>query len=91
MAGEKLMKNPADLWPGDPEGVAEEVEAGVLLVPSAFRVLAGHDLRLLGVHLESQGPEPFSECYPQMQGLGLGVAVDNRRRAGGRGGPAVAF
>jgi hypothetical protein len=32
-----------------PEGVAEVVEAGVLLIASAVRVFAVHDLRLAGV------------------------------------------
>src|SRR5665213_2079786 len=51
-----------------PEGVAEEVEAGVLEVPSAPRVLAEHELRLCGVQLESKGPEPFSDGSPKITG-----------------------
>src|SRR5664280_1861091 len=61
-----------------PEGIAEEVEAGVLRLPSAFRVLAVHDLRLVGVQLESNGPESLGEVGQQMSGLTLGCAVDNR-------------
>ena len=57
--------------------MTEEIEADMLRGPPAVRVLAVHDLRLVRVQLESQGPEPFSECGPQIQGLGLGVAVDH--------------
>ena len=46
--------------------------------PAAVRVLAVHDLRLVGVQLESNRPEPFSECQPTDSGLCLGVAVDHR-------------
>ena len=45
-----------------PEGVAEEVEAGVLGTSPAVRVLAVHDLRLTGVQFEPQGPEPLGKC-----------------------------
>src|SRR5204863_1037824 len=60
-----------------PEGVAEEVEAGVLEVSPAVRVLAVHDLRLHRVQLKAQGPEPLSDGGPQHPGLVLGVAVRN--------------
>ena len=30
------------------------------------------------MQLEPDGPEPLSECGPQMSGLCLGVAVDDR-------------
>ena len=49
----------------------------ILVSLDTRRVFAVHDLRLVGVQLESQGPEPFSECGPQMPGLVLGVAVDH--------------
>src|ERR1019366_3531511 len=58
--------------------IAEEVGAGVLVVSSAARVLAVHDLRLVGLQLKSNGPEPFSECGPQTSGLFLSVAMDYR-------------
>jgi hypothetical protein len=61
-----------------PEGVAEEVEAGVLRLASAFRVLAVHDLRLVGVQFESNGPEPLGEVGQQMPCLTLGCAMDDR-------------
>src|SRR5262249_26997017 len=67
-------------WPlgkAAPEGVAEEVEAGVLEVSPAVRVLAVHDLRLHGGQLKTQGPEPLSDGGPQHPGLLLGVAVRN--------------
>src|SRR5580704_1942265 len=60
-----------------PEGVAEEIEAGVLEVPPAVRVLAVHDLRLHGMQLKTQGPEPLGDGGPQMAGLFLGVAVSD--------------
>ena len=60
-----------------PKGEAEEVEAGVLVAALAVRVLAVHDLRLVGVQLETQGPEPFGDGGPQLSGLFLGVAVSN--------------
>ena len=58
-----------------PEGVAEEVEAGVLRFPRPVRVLAEHDLRLLGVQLEAECPEPGGDRVPQRAGLILRVAV----------------
>src|SRR5215207_4141698 len=60
-----------------PEGITEEVEAGVLRLPSAVRVLAVHDLRLVGVQLEAQGPEPVRDGGPQRSGPFLRVAVGN--------------
>src|SRR5439155_12310229 len=60
-----------------PEGVAEEVEAGVLVVPSALRVFAVHDLRLVGMQLEAERPEAAGDGGPELPGLLLGVAVDN--------------
>jgi hypothetical protein len=58
-----------------PEGVAEVVEAGVLRVGSAVRVFAVHDLRLVGVQLKPERPEPCGDGGPQQAGLFLGVAV----------------
>ena len=58
-----------------PEGVAEEVEAGVLEVSRAVSVLAVRDLRLRGVQLQAQGPEPRGDGGPQLAGLVLAVAV----------------
>ena len=55
--------------------MTEEVEAGVLVVSSAVCVLAVHDLRLLGVQLETKGPEPLSDGGPKRSSLLLGVAV----------------
>ena len=50
MAGEKFLKTPLlPLGPAAPKGVTEEIEAGVLHLASALRVLAVHDLRLVGV------------------------------------------
>ena len=61
-----------------PEGVAKEVETGVLRVSSlATRVFALRDLRLLGVQLETKGREPVGDKVPKVTGLSLGVAVDN--------------
>ena len=60
-----------------PEGIAEEVEAGVPGVSPAVRVLAVHDLRLHGVQLKAQGPEPLGDGDPQHPGLVLSVAVRN--------------
>ena len=60
-----------------PEGVAQEVEAGVLRFASAIRVLAVHDLRLRGVQLKSQEPEPLGKRGLQLPGLLLGIAVGN--------------
>ena len=67
-------------WPLDPacpEGVAEEVEAGVLEVPQAAAVFAVDDLRLVGVGLEAEGPEAAGDGGPEVSGLALGVAVDD--------------
>jgi hypothetical protein len=61
-----------------PEGIAQEVEAGVLRVSSwATRVFAVRDLRLLGVQLETKGREPVGDQVPKGPGLSLSVAVDN--------------
>src|SRR5258708_11744966 len=60
-----------------PEGVAEEIEADMLRVSPAFRVFAVHDLRLVGVQLEAEGPEPSGDRSPETSGLRLGVAVDD--------------
>ena len=49
----------------------------MLRVPPAHRVFAVHDLRLLGVQLEAECPEPTSDLRPKTSGLFLGVAVDN--------------
>jgi hypothetical protein len=46
----------------------------VLRLASAIRVLAVHDLRLRGVQLQSQEPEPLGERGLQLPGLLLGVA-----------------
>src|SRR5665213_2162211 len=69
---------PPALRPASPEGVAEEVETGVLRFPGAVRVLAVHDLCLLGVQLEPHGLEPDGEVSQQRAGLFLSVAVDDR-------------
>ncbi len=58
-----------------PEGIAQEVEAGVLVTSSASRIFAIHDLRLVGVQLETQGPEPLGDSSPQCSGLPLRVAM----------------
>jgi len=50
----------------------------VLRLASAFRVFAVHDLRLIRVQLKAEGPEPLSEIDPQLLGLVLGLAVDDR-------------
>jgi hypothetical protein len=60
-----------------PEGIAEEVKAGVLCHPSTAAVFAIHDLRLVGVQFEAKSPEPGSDSSPQIPGLPLGVAVGN--------------
>jgi len=60
-----------------PEGLAEEIEAGVLEVSPAVRVLAEHDLRLRGMQLQAQGPEPPGDGGPQLAGLVLAVAVSD--------------
>lgn len=59
------------------EGVAEEVEAGVLRLPRWVHVLAEHDPGLVGVQFETQGSEPLGDGCPQGMGLFLGVAVGN--------------
>ena len=51
-----------------PEGAAEKVEAGVLRASSAARVLAACDLRLLGMQLEAQWPQPCGDRRPQSAG-----------------------
>ena len=60
-----------------PEGVAEEIEAGVPEVPRAVRVFAVHDLRLHGVQLKTQCPKPRGDCGPQFASLFLTVAVSD--------------
>ena len=60
-----------------PEGVAEEIEAGVLEISLAVRVFAVHDLRLRGVQLKTESPEPLGDGGPQLAGLVPGVAVRN--------------
>ncbi|MFT7648732.1 MAG: hypothetical protein ACI8Y4_003484 [Candidatus Poriferisodalaceae bacterium] len=60
-----------------PEGVAEKAEAGVRRVASAIRVFAVHDLRLVGVQLKANRPEPLNEIGPKISGLFLGVTVDD--------------
>jgi len=52
------MKLPCRPWARRPKGIAEEVETGVLEVPSAFRVFAVHDLRLAGMELEAKSSGP---------------------------------
>jgi hypothetical protein len=75
MAGRKFTKQP--LWPRTrrPRKVTEEVKAGVLITSPAVRILTEHELRLLGVQLQAQGPEPLSNRGPQFVGLILGVAM----------------
>ena len=48
-----------------PEGIAEEIEAGVLRVPRPVRVLAKHDLRLLGMQFQTQRPESARRRRPE--------------------------
>ncbi len=60
-----------------PEGAAQEIEGDVLRLPWAVRVLAEHDLRLLGVQLKTEGPEPAGDVVPKFSGLFLGDAVGN--------------
>jgi hypothetical protein len=50
-----------------PEGAAGQVEACVLGVSPAVRVLAVHDLRLTGVQLEPRGPGPLGKRGPQFE------------------------
>src|SRR5206468_11568787 len=67
-------------WPlgqAAPEGVAEKIEAGVPEVPPAVRVLAEHDLRLPGMQLQAQGPEPRGDRGQQLVGLVPAVAMRN--------------
>src|SRR6476619_3257475 len=53
----KVHKEPApSASQATPEGIAEEVETGVLRLPKPVRVLAIHDLRLHRVQLQTQGP-----------------------------------
>src|ERR1700736_1871029 len=68
---------PLSMCSASPEGVAEEVEAGVLRVPSAVRVFAVHDLRLVGVQFETEGPEPLGDGGQQSLSLSLGGAVSD--------------
>src|SRR5664279_1386468 len=70
-----------------PEGIAEEVEAGVLRLPTAVRVLAEHDLRLLRVQLKTQGPEPGSDRIQQVSRLRFGDAMGNKESRRGESHP----
>jgi hypothetical protein len=45
--------------------------------PLPLRAWHTHDLRLHGVQLQAQGPEPLGDGGPQLAGLVLGVAVRN--------------
>jgi hypothetical protein len=47
----------------------------VLGIPSAVRVLAVHDLRLVGVQFEAQGPKPLGNGSPEIMGLFLCATV----------------
>ena len=49
----------------------------MLRLVTAVRVFAVHDLRLVGMQLKAQGPEPLNKVGPQLLGLLLGVAVDD--------------
>ena len=49
----------------------------MLRLVTALRVFAVHDLRLVGVQLKAQRPEPLNKIGPQLLGLLLGVAVDD--------------
>ena len=49
----------------------------MLRLITAVRVFAVHDLRLVGMQLKAQGPEPRSEVGAELSGLLLGVAVDD--------------
>src|SRR5208283_3567051 len=67
-------------WPlrqAAPEGIAEEIEAGLLEVSPAVRVFAVHDPRLPGMQLQAQGPEPLGDGGPQLAGLVLAIAVSD--------------
>ena len=75
--GEAHEVAPPAFGQAPPEGVAEEIEAGVLEVPPAVRVFAVHDLRLHGMQLKTQGPGPRGDGGPQLAGLVLAVAVRN--------------
>src|SRR5665213_3060007 len=57
---------PLAFGPATPKGVAEEIEAGVRRIPSAARVLAVHDLRLVGVQLKPDRLEPFGEVGQEL-------------------------
>src|SRR5260370_2549282 len=54
-----------------PEGVAEEIEADMLRGSPAFRVFAVHDLRLVGVQVESQDPAPPADPNPPPSARGI--------------------
>src|SRR6266567_5715257 len=56
----------AALGQAAPAGIAEEIEAGVPEVPPAVRVLAVRNLRLRGVQLQAQGPEPPGDGGPRL-------------------------
>src|SRR5258708_28730037 len=58
-----------------PEGIAEEVKAGVLVISPAVRVLAVHDLRLDRMQFQAQPAEPATDSRPQLQGLPPGFAM----------------
>ena len=49
----------------------------MLRFPRPVRVLAEHDLRLLGVQLEAECPEPGGDRVPQRAGLILRIAVSD--------------
>ena len=77
-AGEKLTKKASSATgPPTTEGVAEKVEAGVLRLVTALRVFAVQVLRLVGMQLKAQGPEPLNEAGAELLGLLLGVAADD--------------
>ena len=61
--------------PTCPEGISEEVEAGVLRGSSTLAIFAVDDLRLVGVQFEAESPEPGSDGSPKILGLFLSVAV----------------
>lgn len=66
------------IWPfsqASPKSVAQVVEAGVLRVSRPVRVFAEHDLGLLGVQLEAQGPQALGNGGPQVLGLFLGITI----------------
>src|SRR5664279_1012823 len=58
-----------------PEGISEEIEAGVLRISPADRVLAVSDLRLPGMQFKTHGREPIGDGGQQTLGLTLGLAM----------------